>query len=192
MATAVKTAPRSGALDKLPKISRLSVLILMVGIFVIVMVALLLLLNQQKAETPALQNEISNLRKIASGVSVQLSALREEVAAEERAVAGLKSGLPVATEGANINEQILKLSQASDVHVTKISAVPGEITLGSYKGKAMVYTIALSGEGGKIQGFISSLRQIESGNVSSVSISPSGSESVMDVGQVVLQVMLRP
>lgn len=186
-----KEAPKKGFFDRLPKFSKASVLILMVGIFLVILIALILVANKGRDEYPALQQELTNLQKIASVSMMQKGEIENKISAAQSGYNSIKGQFPTATESNRVVDDLLKLADANGVEITSVSVASGDQTVAGIKYPALTYTLNLLGEASRMQTFIHGLKNMGACQITSISIKPSGSEDVMDTGTVKLNMLLR-
>ena len=180
-----KKEKKSNFTSKLPKIGKVSQLILLIGIFAIIFIPLTLIERQQPLKQAELKATLANLEKILAAAPAEdgdLKARIDKISAEIEVTDEL---YPESDQIFNIIDIVLELALLNDVTVTGMTAKEPEPDEGNPGFISISYVINLKGQVPKFQNFILALDdRFPTSEVSSVSISISAEEETEDTAVI--------
>ena len=139
--------------SKLPRLSRASRLLLIVGIFLVIIIPIGIVYKQQPAKQAQLDQELTNTQKI---LAVPLTEKERLQAAIQKAVAVKEVALesfPKVNPGVNIVEGLFELAEKSDLIITYIETdLPDKDEKVDYP--FLKFTINITGQISKVQNFL--------------------------------------
>src|SRR4030042_3345024 len=112
---------KKGVLDRLPKMGRVSQLVLLIGGFLIIFVPLWIV-NQNQLKTQAgLNTTISNLQKIITGAETPKTKYEAELAQLTAEAEAAKAVYPRSTQAPEIIDSLLELAELHYIYVIQTS-----------------------------------------------------------------------
>lgn len=145
---------KKGALDKLPKLSRASQLMLMVGIFLILFIPLAVLYQQQPAKRAGLEHELSLLQKALAAPTTKTDAMEMELKHAETELEEIKSTFSDPDLSPEITDSLLDLAEANDIDLTRSKVSVSTSKIGDTEYQVLTFNIDLRGQVPKFQNFI--------------------------------------
>ncbi len=146
------TEKKKGFLDRLPKLGRVSQLVLLIGIFLLIFVPLFVV-NQKQPETQAgYQNTLANLQRIISGEQVPKAKYEADLAQAKADTDAARASFPAPNQAPEILDKLLELAQSSDIYITDTS-----ITSATPKdsiGPVLTFTLVFKGQIPKFENFM--------------------------------------
>jgi len=110
---------KKGVLDRLPKMGRVSQLVLLIGGFLVIFVPLWIV-NQDQLKTQAgLNTTISNLQKIITGAEAPKTKYEAELAQLTAETEAAKAVYPRSTQAPEIVDSLLELAELHYIYVTQ-------------------------------------------------------------------------
>ncbi len=152
-----KGKKKSNIASKLPKLGKISQLILLIGIFAIILVPLTLIERQQPAKQAELKGTLANLEKILSATPAREEELQSQIDKINAEIKVTNQLYPDADQIFNIIDILLELALLNDVTVTKITAEEPQSNKEKSDFNSISFVINLSGQVPKFQNFILSL-----------------------------------
>ena len=146
---------KKGLPERLPKLGRLSQLILLIGVFLIIFIPLFLLNQQQPAKQSELKATLENLNKILAVAETPKARLEAELAQATAETEATKAVFPDTSQSPEIIDSLLELAELNDICVTqtKVSISEPENTIGPI----LRIEIGLRGQIPKFQNFLLAL-----------------------------------
>jgi hypothetical protein len=146
---------------KLPRISPVARLILIIGIFLVIAIPLYLTLSQQQVRKAELVQQYSMLEK-ALGKPEPVDFLKNEldtdIAKAKKELTNIKTVFPNADQSPEIIDDLMALARENDIEITKalIATESGELKVGTDVMKYPVsnFDISLKGQVPKFQNFL--------------------------------------
>jgi hypothetical protein len=179
---------KKGFLDRLPKMGRISQLVLLVCIFALLFGALLFIRGQISKSQAELDGTMSNLQKI-TGVQQTPQAKFEADLAQAKADAeAVKASFPNPQGVPQIMDTLLELADANDVSITgtKIATAtpPGSV------GPVITFTLSLQGQVPKFQNFLLGLdTKLPTSQIKLATFTISEVEGEYDTASVTVEVL---
>ncbi|MFC2051092.1 hypothetical protein ACFLTN_07995, partial [Chloroflexota bacterium] len=149
---------KKGLADRLPKLGRLSQLILLIGIFLIIFIPLLLLNQQQPAKQRELKATLDNLERILAVEETPKARLEAELAQATAETEAIKATFPSTNQSPEIIDSLLELAELNDICVTqtKVSIYQPEEDAAAI-GPILIMEISLRGQIPMFQNFLLAL-----------------------------------
>ncbi|MCJ7515733.1 MAG: hypothetical protein MUO89_07200 [Dehalococcoidia bacterium] len=153
--TQPESEKKKGFLDRLPKMGRVSQLILLIGIFLVIFVPLLII-NQKQPETQSgYQTMLANMQKIISGETTPKAKYESELAQATADAEAAKAAFPAPNQAPEILDSLLELAQSNDIYVTNTS-ITSATPKGSI-GPVLTFTLGFKGQIPKFENFLLAL-----------------------------------
>jgi hypothetical protein len=178
---------KKGLLDRLPKMGRISQLILLIGVFLIIFIPLWMINQQQPEKQATLSATLVNLQKILSGGQAPKTNFEAELAQVTAEAEAAKAVFPSSDQAPEIIDSLLELAELNDINVTQtavsISRPAGAI------GPVLTITLGLKGQVPKFQNFLLALdTKLPTSQITSVNFTIAGVEEAEDTAGVTLNV----
>jgi hypothetical protein len=178
---------KKGFLDRLPKMGRISQLVLLIGIFLVIFIPLFII-NQKQPETQAeLNSSLGNLQKI---ISVQQTPKAEyeaqlaQVTADSEAA---KAAFPSSNGSPQILDTLRELANDNDIYITA-TRVLNSTPAGSI-GPVLTITLNLKGQVPLFQNFLLALdSKLPTSQIKHVTFTVTGVEGEYDTASLDLDV----
>lgn len=149
------TEKKKGLLDSLPKLGRISQLILLIGGFLIIFIPLWLIDQQQPEKQAQLKGTLANLQKIVSVAETPRDIFEAELAQATANTEAAKASFPAPDQAPEILDSLLELANLNDIYVTQTSVSTSTPT-GSI-GPVLTFKLGLKGQIPKFQNFLLAL-----------------------------------
>jgi hypothetical protein len=179
-----------GILDRLPKLGRLSQLVLVIGVFLLVFVPLFVIKNQQPAKQNELRDTLVNMQKILSTSQTPKDTYEAELAQVTAENEAAKAAFPAPDQAPEILDKLLDLASMNDIYVTSTSVSSN--TVKGAIGPKLTFNLGLRGQVPKFENFLLALdTQLPTSSISSFSftIADSSSGQEYDTGRVTIEVL---
>jgi hypothetical protein len=179
---------KKGFLDRLPKLGRISQLVLVIGIFLVIFVPLFVV-NQQQPERPSqLEATLSNLQKIVTPVQTPKAKFEADLAQATADTESAKATFPSPQGSPQILDSLRKLAEVNDIYITATkvatSTPPGSI------GPILTITLNLKGQVSLFQNFLLGLdTKLPTSQINRVTFTITGVEGEYDTATVVMDVL---
>jgi hypothetical protein len=144
-----------GFLDRLPKLGRVSQLVLVIGIFLLILVPLFIIKNQQPAKQTELNGNLVNLQKILSTTQTSKGAFEAELAQATAEKEAAKAVFPAPDQAPEILDSLLELAALNDIYVTS-TAVSSKKDEGAI-GPKLTIKLVLNGQISNFENFLLAL-----------------------------------
>jgi cell division protein FtsL len=139
--------------SKVPRLSKLSKLLLIVGVFIIVMVPIAMVYRQQPVNRFEMEQELTNLQKILAVPLTEKERLQAEINKAEAVTEVALESFPKLNPGVDIVEGLFELADKSDLIITYVETeLPKEEELEDYP--FLIFTISITGQISKVQNFL--------------------------------------
>lgn len=176
---------KKGFLERLPKLGRVSQLILLIVGFLIVFLPLWYINNLQEPQQVAARATLANLQKILSISETPKAKYEAELAQITAETEAAKAVLPSSNQAPEIVDSLLELAELNDIYVTqtKISSTTPKDSIGP----VLTITLGLRGQMPKFQNFLLALddklptSEIKQLNFSIVTEEAEGAEDTANV-----------
>lgn len=178
---------KKGFLDRLPKIGRISQLVLIIGIILFVFIALFIVNNNLQQRQAELNASMGTLQK---GVSVQQTPKTKYEADLAQATAdteAAKAIFPSPQASPQILDSLLQLADSNDIRITSTqvstSSTPGGI------GPVLTVSLGLEGQIPRFQNFLLGLdSKLPTSQITRVTFTVTGVEGEYDTATVVIAI----
>ena len=147
-------------LDRLPKLGRVSQLMLIIGIFLILVIPLGMVYVQQPARQIQLKGALSNLERILEAPRTEKENLERELSKAEAELEAARAAFLSPDQSPEIIDRLLELAESNDIDVTQtqVSVVEEEDTdEGASQYPVLTFKIYLEGQVPKFQNFLLAL-----------------------------------
>lgn len=147
-------------LDRLPKLGRVSQLMLIIGIFLILVIPLGMVYVQQPARQIQLKGALSNLERILEAPTTEKENLERELSKAEAELEAARAAFLSPDQSPEIIDRLLELAESNDIDVTQtqVSVVEEEDTdEGASQYPVLTFKIYLEGQVPKFQNFLLAL-----------------------------------
>jgi hypothetical protein len=179
---------KKGFLDRLPKMGRLSQLILVIGVFLIIFVPLWLLNNDQPRKQAELETTLTNLQKI---LSVEQTPKAEYQAQLDQATAEAetsKSLFPSTKQTPEILDSLRELAELNDIDVTQTKVTTD--TPAKSIGPVLTIQLGLRGQVSKFENFLLALdTKFPTSQVKQLLFTAAGTTSEYDTATVTINIL---
>jgi acetolactate synthase small subunit len=181
--------------SRLPKLSKVSRLILLIGIFLIILIPLILIQNQQRAEQTDYEQEILLLQRILAKPTTQVSSIEDEISQIEASLNVIKNKFPAENRTAEVLDQLINLADSNEIYITSAATSIGEQTV-VIGGEEITYPsmncfISIEGDSAKFQNFLTDIDELETCEISTINISVSSTESGSDTADLDMNILLK-
>lgn len=150
------TEKKKGLLDRLPKMGRVSQLILIIGVFLVIFIPLFWIYQQQPQKEAELENTLGNLRMILSAQQTPKAKFEEDLAQITAESEKAKASFPTTSDGSKIMDVLLDLAEEYDIYVTKTEMTSAKPVKGSIF-PTLTFDLGLSGQVPNFQNFLLAL-----------------------------------
>jgi len=177
-----------GVLERLPKLGRVSQLILIVGVFVLIFVPLLLIYQQQEPKQNEARASLSNTQKILSAAETPQAKFEAQLAEATATVEAARASFPKPDQAPEIIDTIIALAAANDIIVTRTS-VSSATPAGSI-GPVLTFVVGFKGQIPKFQNFLLGLdSKLPTSEIKAVSFIVAKEEGDYDSADVTINVL---
>ncbi|HEX7363605.1 MAG TPA: hypothetical protein VF366_00330 [Dehalococcoidia bacterium] len=177
-----------GVLERLPKLGRVSQLILIVGVFVLIFVPLLLIYQQQEPKQNEARASLSNTQKILSAAETPQAKFEAQLAEATATVEAARASFPKPDQAPEIIDTIIALAAANDIIVTRTS-VSSAAPAGSI-GPVLTFVVGFKGQIPKFQNFLLGLdSKLPTSEIKAVSFIVAKEEGDYDSADVTINVL---
>jgi hypothetical protein len=149
------TEKKKSILDRLPRLGRISQLVLVIGIFLVIFVPLFVINQQQPEKQAQLEGTLNNLRRILSVEQTPKAKFEAELAQVTAEAEVAKAAYPSPNQAPEILDSLLELASLNDIYVTQ-TAVSTSTPSGSI-GPVLSFTLGLKGQIPKFENFLLAL-----------------------------------
>jgi hypothetical protein len=174
--------------ERLPKLGRLSQLILLIGAFLIIFIPILFLDQQQSKRQTELKATLTNLNRILAVEETPKTKLEKELAQVTADTEAIKATFPNTSQSPAIIDSLLELAELNDIYIiqTKVSSSQAEKAIGP----TLTIQLSLKGQVPKFQNFLLALdTKLPTSEIKNVTftVAPAGQE--YDTASVVITVV---
>ena len=176
-----KKDKKSSITNKLPKIGKMSQLILVIGVFAIIFIPLFMIERQQPAKQEELTGTLANLERILAATPERDEELQAQINKINAEIKVTNELYPKSDQIFNIINILLELAILNDVTIDSITAEEPEPDEEQSSFASISFVINLTGQVPKFQNFILSLDdRFPTSEVKSVSITIAVEEEAED------------
>jgi Tfp pilus assembly protein PilO len=144
----------STILNRLPKLSRLSHVIVLVGVFVVLLGGMLFLINTQSARYAELRSELTSLQAILVKPVTEKESIQVKIDKVEAEIESSNEVFPKLEQSTDIVNSLYDLAESNDVVITKASTVMPDLRQVKTSYPALTFTLSLDGQVPKFQNFL--------------------------------------
>jgi Tfp pilus assembly protein PilO len=181
--------------SRLPKLGRVSQLVLLIGVFLIIIIPLILIQNQQRLEQTEYEQQIALLQRILSTPYTQAATLEDELRQAETSLSIIKNKFPTQYYAKEALNDLFRIARSNGVAIVKASTSIGELTLteGSVKTTypSLMCDLGIAGDSAKFQNFLVGIRELETCRINSITINMAVDVKEEDSAMLDLQILLQ-
>ena len=179
---------KKGFLGRLPKMGRISQLVLLISVFLILFIPLMLINNQQSAKQIELKATLANLNKILAVEETPKAKLEAELAQINAETESAKAIFPDTNQSPEIINSLFELAELNDIYVTQtrvsISQPKGAI------GPILNIQLGLKGQVPKFQNFLLALGdKLPTSQLTQVTFTIAGEEGEEDAASITIDIL---
>src|SRR4030042_1735540 len=179
---------KKGILDRLPKLGRVSQLILLIGGFLIIFIPLWLINQQQPAKQAGLYATLANLQKIVAVSETPKAKFEAELAQVTAETEATKAAFPSSSQAPEIIDRLLELAELNYIYVTQTKVSMG--TAIKSVGPVLAVELGLQGQVPKFQNFLLALdTKLPTAIITQVSFTVASGAEAEDTGKVTLEIL---
>jgi hypothetical protein len=183
------TEKKKGLLDRLPRMGRLSQLILLIGAFLIIFIPIWLIDQQQSKRQNELKATLTNLNRILAIEETPKAKLEAELAQVTAETEATKAIFPNLNQSPAIIDSLIELASLNDIYITqtKVSSSPqGKEAIGP----TLTIQLSLKGQVPKFQNFLLALdNKLPTSQIKKLSFSIAGEEGVEDTASITIDIL---
>jgi hypothetical protein len=186
---------KKNIMDRLPKLSRVSLLIIFIGAFLIIIIPLIMVQNSEKAKQADYRQQVQMLENIVANPATQVSALEDDIRQAETRLDNYQNMFPAEINNTTAIDELILLADLNNVYVVKLTSSLRDITVTSDGKKfvkpSLVCGLSVAGDSANIQKFLIELDKVPPCTINTVTMSMALTESNMDTAIIDLQILLR-
>lgn len=183
------TEKKKGLADRLPKLGRLSQLILLIGVFLIIFVPIWYLNQKQSERQDELKATLVNLTRILSVEETQKSKLEAELAQVTADTEATRAMFPHPNQSPEIIDSLLKLAALHDIYVTKTKVSSSQPEKGAI-GPSLTVELSLRGQVPKFQNFLLALdNELPTSQIKKLTFTIVGEEGEEDTANITIDIL---
>jgi hypothetical protein len=174
-------------LDRLPKMGRISQLVLIIGAFLAIFITLLVINQNQTKTQTQLNSSLGNLQKIVTGTQTPTAKFESDLAQATADTEAAKAAFPSPQGSPQILDSLLQLADANDVSITSTQVATSGTSGGI--GPILTVSLGLKGQIPKFQNFLLGLdSKLPTSKLTMVSFTVSTVTGEYDTGTVVIDI----
>ena len=141
-----------GVLERLPKLGRISQLILLIGIFAVILAGLLVLNNRMSKDNTSLSTSLADLRNLISIDTTPKASYEAQLAKANANAEAVTALFPTPDQAPEITAKFMELASINDINITetKISTSQPKDAIGP----VLSVELGLSGQVPKFENFL--------------------------------------
>lgn len=180
-------APRKSFLDRLPKLSRVSQLLLLIGIFLVLFIPLLLINQQQGQKQDQLRATLANLQKALAAEDNPQAKLQAELEQLQAETESARATYPHPDSSPEILDSLLELAELNDIHITSTSVATSQPK--EAIGPVITVKLGLKGQVPRFQNFLLALdERFPSSRVKQLSFTIATEEGEEDTASLTIEI----
>jgi len=179
---------KKGVLDRLPRLGRISQLVLVIGIFLILFIPLLLIYQEQPAKQAELEGIIANLQKVVSAEQTPKAKYEAELAQATAETEAAKAVYPSTNNTPEIVDSLLEMADINDIYVTqtKVSTSQPRDSIG----QVLTIELGLKGQVPKFQNFLLALGdRLPTSQIKQSTFTIAGDEEAEDTAKITIEIL---
>jgi hypothetical protein len=149
------TEKKKGFLDRLPKLGRVSQLVLLIGIFLVIFIPLLIIYQKQPETQSGYQDNLANLQRIIGGEQTPKAKYESELAQATADAEAATTAFPAPNQAPEILDSLLELAQLNNIYVTNTSVTSATPT--ESIGPVLTFTLGFKGQIPNFENFLLAL-----------------------------------
>jgi hypothetical protein len=174
-------------LDRLPKLGRVSQLVLLIGGFLVIFIPIWVINQQQPEQQTELRATLANLEKILAVEETPKAKLEAELAQIKAETEATKAIFPNASQSPEILDSLLNLAELNDIYVTKTqvsTSQPKEAI-----GPVLTLNLTLKGQVPKFQNFLLALdNKLPASQIKQLTFTIAGEEGEEDTASITIDI----
>ncbi|MCJ7655118.1 MAG: hypothetical protein MUO97_07460 [Dehalococcoidia bacterium] len=182
------TEKKKGLLDRLPRLGRLSQLILLIGAFLIIFIPIWFIDQQQSKRQADLKATLANLDRILAVEETPKAKLEAELAQVTADTEATKAIFPNPNQSPEIIDSLLELAELNDIYVTQT-----KVSTSQQKGAispTLTFQLSLKGQVPKFQNFLLALdNKLPTSQITKLSFTIVGEEGVEDTATITIDIL---
>ena len=186
--TQPESEQKKGILDRLPKMGRISQLVLIIGIFLILFIPLLLIYQEQPRTQNDLEATLANLQKVLTVEQTPKAKYEAELAQIMAETEAAKAVYPSSSNTPEILDTLLDMAEANDIYVTqtKVSTSQSKEAIGPI----LTIDLGLKGQVPNFQNFLLALDdKLPTSQIKQVSFTVASSTAVEDTAKITIEIL---
>jgi len=179
---------KKGLLDRLPKMGRISQLVLLIGVFLILLIPLIVINNQQPAKQIELKATLANLNKILAVEETPKAKLEAELTQTKAETEAAQAIFRNTSQSPEIIDSLLELAELNDIYVTqtKVSTSQPKEAIGP----VLTITLGLKGQVPKFQNFLLALDdKLPTFQIKQLTFTVAGEEGEEDTASITIDIL---
>jgi hypothetical protein len=182
------TEKKKGFLDRLPKLGRVSQMVLLIGVFLIIFIPLWLINQQQPARQAELSATLTNLQRILATGQTPKAKYEAELAQATANSEAAKASFPALNQAPEILDSLLALAKQNDIYVTQ-TAITTSTPTGSI-GPVLTFQLGLKGQIPKFENFLLALdTKLPTSQIKQFTFTVTGVEEEYDTASITIEVL---
>src|SRR4030042_59837 len=182
------TEKKKGLADRLPKLGRLSQLILLIGVFLIIFIPIWFIDQQQSKKQTELKATLANLDRILAVEETPKAKLEAELAQVTAETEATKALFPNPNQSPAILNSLLELAALNDIYVTqtKVSTSQAKEAIGL----TLTIQLGLKGQVPKFQNFLLALdNELPTSQIMKLTFAMVGEEGEEDTASITIDIL---
>ncbi|MBC8275295.1 MAG: hypothetical protein H8E40_10045 [Chloroflexi bacterium] len=182
------TEKKKGLLDRLPRLGRVSQLILLIGAFLIIFIPIWFVDQQQSKRQNELKATLANLDRILAVEETPKAKLEAELAQATAETEATKAIFPNLNQSPEIIDSLLELAELNDIYITQTkvsSSQPKEAI-----GPTLIIQLSLKGQVPKFQNFLLALdNKLPTSQITQLTFNIVGEEGAEDTASIKIDIL---
>ena len=175
-------------LDRLPRLSRVSQLLLLIGIFLILLIPLLFINQQQVQKQAQLRTTLANLQKALAAEEPPQAKLQDKLEQLQAQIESAQATYPHPDSTPEILDSLLELAELHDIYVTSTSVASSQPK--EAIGPVITIKLGLKGQVPKFQNFLLALdERFPSAQIEQVSFTIATEEGEEDTATITIEIL---
>ena len=179
---------KKGFLDSLPKLGRVSQLVILIAVFLAVFAGLMLINHQLANKQIQQQKNLALLQRILASGQTPQAKFEADLAQTTAQAEAAEATFPTPDQTPEILDTLLQIAEDNDLYVTR-TAVESETKKGEI-GPTLSFTIGLSGQVSMFQNFLLALdTKLPTSRIASFAFAVAGSTGAYDAATIKIEVL---
>ena len=179
---------KKGFLERLPKLGRVSQLILLIGVFLVIFIPLWVINQQQPEIQTELKSTLANLQKILAVEETPKARFEAELLQVTAETEAAKAAFPNPDQAPEILDGLLELAEKNDIYVTR-TAVSSATPAGSI-GPVLTFALSFKGQIPKFQNYLLALGdKLPTSRIKQVAFRVAGTGEEYDSASITIDVL---